>query len=79
MRKVMFGLGKRRSKLGRWLDSRGISQQWLSNNSGVGRTTISDLCKGDNEHTPNMTTIQKIIKALKKIDPNINSNDFFDM
>jgi predicted transcriptional regulator len=74
-----FGLGRKRSKLGKWLDSRGITQQWLAKKSGVGRTTISELCKGDNDHSPNMTTIKKIIKALKTIDPNVNSNDFFDM
>lgn len=75
----MFGLGKKRSKLGKWLDSKGISQQWLVNNSGVGRTTVSDLCSGENEHTPNMSTLKKIMKALKKIDSNVNSSDFFDI
>lgn len=70
---------KRRSKLGKWLDKRGITQQWLSKASGVGRTTISDLCKGDHDHTPNMNTIKKIIKALKQIDSNVKSNDFFDI
>jgi predicted transcriptional regulator len=70
---------KKRSKLGKWLDKRGISQQWLAKTSGVGRTTISDLCKGDHDHTPNMTTIKKIMKALKQIDSSVNSGDFFDM
>lgn len=70
---------KKRSKLGKWLDKRGMSQQWLSKSSGVNRTTISDLCKGDKEHTPNMATLKKVMKALKQIDSNVKPNDFFDM
>ena len=70
---------KKRSKLGKWLDKRGVSQQWLVKTSGVGRTTVSDLCKGDHDHTPNMATIKKIMKALKQIDSKVNPSDFFDM
>jgi predicted transcriptional regulator len=70
---------KKRSKLGKWLDKRGITQQWLSKTSGVGRTTISDLCKGNHDHTPNLVTIKKIIKTLKQIDSSIKPDDFFDM
>jgi predicted transcriptional regulator len=75
----MFGLGKRRSKLGKWLDERGISQQWLAKKSGVGRTTISNLSKGDGEHTPNASTIKKILKALRDIDSRVKADDFWDM
>ena len=73
------GLNKKRSKLGKFLDSKGISQQWLSKKSGVGRTTISNLSKGDEDHTPNAKTIKKIMKAINEIDPNKKSSDFFDV
>lgn len=75
----MFGLGKNRSKLGKWLDKRGISQTWLAKTSGVNRNTINSLTSGDNEREPNTRTIKKIVKALKEIDPNVKSNDFFDI
>jgi predicted transcriptional regulator len=75
----MFGLGKKRSKLGKWLDDRGISQQWLAKKAGVGRTTISNLAKGDKTHKPNMTTVKKIMKALREIDPRVKADDFWDM
>lgn len=75
----MFGLGKKRSKLGKWLDKRGISQTWLAKSSGVNRNTINALAAGDNEREPNTRTIKKIVKALKEIDPNVKSNDFFDI
>jgi transcriptional regulator with XRE-family HTH domain len=73
------GLGKKRSKFGKWLDSKGISQQWISQKSGVGRTTVSNLTKGDEEHTPNAKTIKKLMKAINEIDPNKKSSDFFDL
>ncbi|MBP1944628.1 helix-turn-helix transcriptional regulator [Cytobacillus luteolus] len=75
----MFGLGKKRSKLGKWLDQRGISQTWLANKSGVNRNTINDLAAGDSDRAPTTRTIKKILKALREIDPTVNSNDFFDM
>lgn len=75
----MFGLGKKRSKLGKWLDKRGISQQWLAKNSKVSRSTVSELCKADATHEPTQGTMKKILKAIRQIDPNVKSNDFWDM
>ncbi|HWO98762.1 MAG TPA: helix-turn-helix transcriptional regulator [Bacillus sp. (in: firmicutes)] len=75
----MFRLGKKRSKLGEWLDKRGISQQWLSKSSKVSRTTVSDLCKGESEHAPTQSTMKKILKALRNVDPNVKADDFWDM
>jgi predicted transcriptional regulator len=76
---TVFGLGKKRSKLGKWLDKRGISQTWLAKTSGVSRTVISDLCNGEKKHSPRLETIKKIMSALKKIDPNVKPTDFFDI
>jgi predicted transcriptional regulator len=74
----MFGLGKDRSKLGKWLDKRGITQQWLVKKSGLGRNTISDLAAG-NEREPNAKTMKKILKALREIDPKVKADDFWNM
>lgn len=75
----MFGLfgGKPRSKLGRWLDARGISQEWLINKSKVSRTTISELAAGKRQ--PTLDTIKKIMKAIREVDPAAKADDFFDM
>ncbi|MBD8138494.1 helix-turn-helix transcriptional regulator [Peribacillus frigoritolerans] len=75
----MFGLfgGKPRSKLGRWLDDRGISQEWLIKTSKVSRTTISELCADKRE--PTLGTIKKIMKAIRQVDPGARSEDFFDV
>lgn len=75
----MFGLGKKRSKLGKWLDKRGISQQWLAKNSKVSRSTVSELCKADANHEPTQGTMKKILNAIRQIDPNVKINDFWDM
>lgn len=72
-----FGIGKNRSKLGRYIDQHGISQTELEK-SGVSRATISRLCS-DGDHQPTMSTARKIINFLKELDPNVDYNDFFDM
>ena len=74
----MFGIGKRRTKLGRWLDRRGISQEWLKSESGLNKNTISDLTNNP-ERLPSQRTMMKILKALRKVDPNVRSDDFWSM
>lgn len=76
----LFGLGKPgRSRLGKFLDKRGISQEWLVNKSGVSRNTISRLANDTNEYEPSVGTIRKIINALREVDPGVSSKDFFDL
>ena len=72
-----FGVGKDRSKLGRYIDQHGISQKVLEK-SGVSRATVSRLCSNDN-HQPSLSTAKKIINFLKRFDKNVDYNDFFDM
>jgi len=69
--------GKPRSKLGKWLDARGISQEWLSTKAKVSRNTISELAAGKRE--PTVQTVRKIMKAIKEIDPKARSDQFFDI
>jgi predicted transcriptional regulator len=75
----MFGLfgGKPRSRLGKWLDERGISQEWLITKSKVSRTTISELAAGKRE--PTLGTVKKIMKAIREVDKNARPEDFFDI
>ncbi|MDQ0200387.1 helix-turn-helix domain-containing protein [Neobacillus ginsengisoli] len=74
-----FGFGKKRSKLGKWLDNRGISQTWLAQRAGVNRNTINVLAAGNTDRAPTTRTISKIVKALKEVDPNVRADDFFDL
>jgi predicted transcriptional regulator len=76
----MFGLfgGKPRTKLGKWLDKRGITQEWLVRNTKISRTTISKIAS-DKEYSPTLPTIKKLMKAIKEVDPNARPDDFFDL
>ena len=62
-----LNLGKgRRSKIARFLDKNGVTQQELAEKSGVSKSTISRICQGD-AFAPTMKNAQKIVRALKKI------------
>ncbi|UED76933.1 helix-turn-helix transcriptional regulator [Brevibacillus sp. DP1.3A] len=74
----MFGLRKKRSKLGKRLDKRGFTQQWLSKESGVNNTTVSRLAS-DNEYLATMKTAQRILNALRRVDKNAKQDDFWTM
>jgi DNA-binding Xre family transcriptional regulator len=74
---LMDGIGKPRSKFGRWLDERGISQKWVSEQSGLNKNTVSKLAS--NDELPNGKTMKVVISTLKKIDPNIEVSDIWNM
>jgi len=75
---IMFGLNKPRSKVGKWIDRRGIKQDWLIKVSGVNKQTISRVCN-EEEYIPSGSTMQKIIKALRNVDPSIRADQFWDL
>ncbi|MDT3766182.1 helix-turn-helix transcriptional regulator [Priestia filamentosa] len=67
---------KKRGKLGRWLDKKGLKQEWLVKETNLARTTISEICTGKRD--PSTTTVKKLMKALRKVDKNAKVDDFFD-
>jgi putative transcriptional regulator len=73
-----FGLGKKRSKLGKFLDQHGISQTEFAKESNVSRASITRLCS-DDENKPNMTTASKIIKTLRKLGTTVDYDDFWNI
>lgn len=74
----MFGLGKQRSKFGKWVDNTGIKQNDIAKSSSVGRTTISDMCS-DKEHIPKISTWVKVQKALNRMGYEVEREDFFNL
>ncbi|HDR7640804.1 helix-turn-helix domain-containing protein [Bacillus wiedmannii] len=74
----MWGLGKKRTKLGKYLDKNGIEQEWLVRKSGLGRNTVGDLAN-DPDRSPTRRTMQKILKVLREFDPRVKAEDFWDM
>ncbi|WP_182103183.1 helix-turn-helix domain-containing protein [Niallia taxi] len=71
------GLGKKRSKLGRYIDRNSIQQTELEK-AGISRATVSRLCSSD-DNQPTLKTAKKIISFLKKYDKSIDYKDFFDL
>ncbi|MCU5019943.1 transcriptional regulator [Bacillus paranthracis] len=72
----MYGLGKKRTKFGRFLDRNGIAQIELERTSKLSTGTISKLCN-DKRYKPKFSTITQIIKGVRKLGKNINENDFW--
>jgi predicted transcriptional regulator len=73
----MFGLGKKRSKFGRWLDKQEITQSELAMRASVGDMTISRLCN-EKDYMPKYSTITKIQKALRQLGHDL-PDDYFGM
>lgn len=73
-----FGIGKKRSKFGKYLDRCGIAQKKVEEGTGLSRGTISRLCS-DNQNAPTMKNATKIIKFLRKYDKNVDYTDFWEM
>jgi len=69
-----FNVGKRRTKFGEWLDSKGITQQKVSQESGVSKDTITRLAN-DKEHRPSLRTRRRLDRALKG--EGFRPNDFW--
>lgn len=74
----MYGLGKQRTKLGKWLDSKGISQEWLVKKTKLSRTTISSACS-DVEYDLSGSTMRKILEALRSEGYDVKVSDFWEM
>lgn len=78
MMNCMWGLGKKRSLLGKWIDRSGYSQEDLVKSSGVSRNTISKACS-DPDYIPSSAVMKKILKALREVDPSIRADQFWEM
>jgi transcriptional regulator with XRE-family HTH domain len=74
----MFWERKKRSKLGKFLDREGFTQEELVKASKVSRNTVSRICS-DPDYTPAGSTIKKIMKAVKQLDPSARVDEFFDI
>jgi len=72
----MFGLGKKRSKFGKFLDKNGITQQELAKESGVNRNSISRVANDDDQEL-SFKNAKKVIKTLRKEGYSVDYDDFW--
>ncbi|MDR7001538.1 transcriptional regulator with XRE-family HTH domain [Neobacillus niacini] len=73
----MFGLGKPRSKFGKWMDRKGIEQKDVAEKAKVSEMTLTRLCN-DKNHRPRISTWMKIERALKSMGYDVD-RDYFDL
>lgn len=74
----MFGLGKKRSALGLFLDENKIKQEWLVKESGLSRNAITRLCDGGRDSDKlQIQSKAKVISALRKNGFDVQSSDFW--
>ena len=72
-----FFINKPRSKFGKFLDHHKLTQKEVSEMSGLSKSTISRLCKGDAFH-PSFKNGKRVLLALKKLtNKNVDYSDFF--
>lgn len=74
----MFGVyeGKKRTKLGSWMNRNGVSQEWLIKNVPLNRNTVYKLCN-DSSYEPREATQLKIVSRLRKHGFDVNIGDFW--
>ncbi|TDB51762.1 helix-turn-helix transcriptional regulator [Bacillus sp. CBEL-1] len=73
----LFGLGKKRTEFGSWLDREGISQIELEEKSQLSHGTISKLCN-DKKYKPKHSTLAKLRRGLKALGKDV-PDDYFKM
>lgn len=73
-----FGLGKQRTKFGRFLDRNSISQIEVSKKSKLSNSTLSKM-SGNKDYRPKYSTITRVIKALKDMGYRVEGRDFWDI
>ncbi|GAB1774215.1 helix-turn-helix domain-containing protein [Priestia sp. TGN 0903] len=68
----------KRSKFGKWLDKKGITQAEFSESSKVSRATVSTMCN-EKSYSPSPKVLKKVMDQVKKIDRSKEADDFFSM
>jgi DNA-binding XRE family transcriptional regulator len=75
---VMFGLGKGRSRFGKWLDRNGLHQNEIAKKAKVSTATMTRLCN-ESDHVPKISTWVKVQRALKSMGYDVDRDNFFDI
>ncbi|WP_028401925.1 helix-turn-helix domain-containing protein [Ectobacillus panaciterrae] len=73
-----LGIGKHSTKLAKFIAKYGYSIQEFSKISKVNRNTLGKLCS-DKHYIPSPNTMQKIIRIIRKHEPNSQVTDFWSI
>jgi hypothetical protein len=72
----MFGLGKTRTVFGKWMDKKGLSQEWIVKHCGVDKNTASRLCNSL-DYKPNGSTKGRVVMGLREEGHDVYIEDFW--
>ncbi|MEH7287609.1 helix-turn-helix domain-containing protein [Priestia megaterium] len=67
----------KKSKLGKYLIEKGYTQTEAVKVTNLDRSTVHKIYN-DSNYTPSGSTIKKVMKLLKKLDPKVKIEDFFN-
>lgn len=73
-----MGIGKKRTKLGAWLDARGMTQTWLAKQTGMSHTQVSRLTS-NTDYDPTLKTVRRVMAAVRTVDDRVEAKDLFDV
>lgn len=73
---MFFGLGKKRTEFGKWIDDEGIKQIEIEGASGLGRATVSNMCN-DKQYKPKYSTFEKVRRGLDEMGYDVEYEDFW--
>lgn len=72
----MFGLGKPRTKAGRYLDRHKLTQEKVRAAADIDRMTMADLCSKE-DYNPHMKTRIKFVGALRRLGHDVSMDEFW--
>lgn len=71
------GIGKPRTRLGKFIDNCGLTQKWLEKTTGLGEATVGRLCN-EHDYRPTERTKMTIVTILQnEVDPHVAVGDFW--
>ena len=73
----MFGLGKKRSAFGKFIDKHGISQDEICKKSGLNKDTVSKACSEDEPKLRGITKKALVNAANKATEKKLSVDDFW--
>ncbi|MFS1511358.1 transcriptional regulator [Chengkuizengella sp. SCS-71B] len=74
----MWGIGKYRTRFGRWVDKSPYNQSEFSKLSKVSHHTITQICS-DNDYIPGTTIKKKVMRVVNVTDPEKKPYHFWDL
>ena len=68
----------KKSKLGKYLMEKGYTQTEVAKITKLNKLTVGKIFN-DSNYIPSGSTIKKVMNILKKLDPKLKAEDFFNI